>query len=204
MRRREFLAIAGAAAAFPRVALGQQVAKVPRIAFLMNLTAPPSLGDFQGFSQGLADFGYIENKDINDLSEQLSNLANVEGKNITIEFFLAPTPADLPAFAAKAVASKPDIVMAVGTPGTQALKAATSTIPIVANTDLLGSGFAASLAHPGGNITGVSTVGADLGGKRLAILKETVPTVRRIAILNIPGNAAIEGEAAAGVMTETG
>ena len=169
MNRRDFVALAGAAAAFPRVAFAQQAAKVPRVAVLSIPELPQVI---EAFNQGLADFGYTD------------------GKNIAIELFTAPTTVDLPAFAARAVASKPDVILTQGTPASQAAQAATNTIPIVftAINDPLGVGLISSLAHPGGNITGDTLLAPDLVGKQLALAKEIIPSLQRLAVLNLPAN----------------
>src|SRR5438270_10417151 len=172
MRRRDFIALAGAAAAFPRVALGQQAAKVPQIAFL---SIPMPAENMPAIQQGLRDFGYVD------------------GKNITVDVFTAPTNSDLPTFAARAVASKPDIILCWGIPAAQAASVLTSTIPIVfttANGDPLNSGLIASWAHPGGDITGNTLFGPDVVAKQVGIMRETLPAAKRIAVLNVPGNAA--------------
>jgi putative tryptophan/tyrosine transport system substrate-binding protein len=140
---------------------------------------PPSAKAFQ---QGLRDLGYIE------------------GQNIAIEYRSTEGMAErLPNLAAELVRLKVDIIVVGGSPATQAAKNATKTIPIVmANvTDPVGIGLVASLAHPGGNVTGLSNVGSDLAGKQLELLKETSSKVSRVAVLSdsaIPGNAVRLGE----------
>ncbi len=167
MRRRDFLALAGIALTQACTALpvrAQQPAKVARIAFLS-----PPLADQQwdAILAGLADAGYID------------------GKTMTMVRFTAPTNADLPTFAARAVASKPDIIMTVG--GALEAKNATTTIPIVFRASApVEQGLVASLAHPGGNLTGVSNTAPDIASKQLGFLKEALPFVRRVAILNLP------------------
>ena len=169
MKRRDFIALAGAAAVFPRLAFAQQ-AKVPRIAFL-SIPVTPQFYD--AFNQGLADFGYFD------------------GKNITVDYFTAPTTNDILAFAAKAVASKPDIIWTSGTTTAQAVQRLTTTIPVVFYlNDPLSAGLVQSLAHPGGNLTGVTLLAPDLVGKELAILKEVVPAMTAVVVLNLPANAA--------------
>ncbi len=122
-------------------------------------------------------------------------LGYVEGKNIFIEYRYAEGKLDrLPDLAAELVRLKVDvIVIAGGTPPLLAAKNATRTIPIVfaAGADPVGSGFVTSLARPGGNITGLSLVAPELSGKRLELLKETVPKVSRVAVLLNPTGAAI-------------
>ena len=165
-------------------AMSQQRATVPRIAYL---SANPS-GDFrsQAFRDGLLSLGYVE------------------GKNIAIEYFLAPTIPELPKLAARAVASRPDVIVAINTPATQAAKSHTTTIPIVfaGVADPIAAGFVSSLARPGGNVTGQSLMGADLAAKRLQILQELVPGLTRVAVLYNPVNPA--GLTSVAQITEAG
>ena len=146
----------------------QQPKKIYRIGYLWP-TRPtsPDLGT-DAFRQGLRELGYIE------------------GRNIVIEFRFADGKVDrLPALAAELVQLKVDIFVAVGGPSVQAAKKATETIPIVMTNsgDPVDQGFVASLARPGGNITGLSSLTTDLAGKRLELLKETIPTLARVAVL---------------------
>ncbi len=119
----------------------------------------------------------------------------MEGKNIVIEWRYAEGKLDrLPALAAELVRLKVDVIVTVGPTATRAAKEATSTIPIVMtqDTDPVGNGFVASLARPGGNITGLSTLAPELSGKRLELLKEIVPKLSRVAVFGTstnPGNA---------------
>jgi putative tryptophan/tyrosine transport system substrate-binding protein len=120
------------------------------------------------FRQGLKELGYIE------------------GKNITIDYRYAEGKADrLPSLAAELVGLKVDVIVSSSTPSVLAVKKATSTIPIVfvSISDPVASGLVASLARPGGNITGLSIVAVELSGKRLELLKEAVPSVTRVAFL---------------------
>jgi putative tryptophan/tyrosine transport system substrate-binding protein len=142
----------------------QQTKKVPRIGYLSS--GSRSSADVEAFQQGLRDLGYIE------------------GQNITIEYRSTEGMAErLPNLAAELVRLKVDIIVVSGSPSTQAAKNATKTIPIVMTnvTDPVGIGLVASLAHPGGNVTGLSNVGSDLGGKQLELLKEAFPKVSRVA-----------------------
>ena len=121
-----------------------------------------------GFRNGLRDAGYVE------------------GRNLTIDWrFLEGAIDRLPTLAAELVALKPDVLVSAFRPGIRALKQATSTIPIVmaGAGDPVGAGFIASFARPGGNITGLTSISPELDGKRLEILKETVPGVSRVASL---------------------
>jgi putative ABC transport system substrate-binding protein len=119
----------------------------------------------------------------------------VEGKNIVIEWRSAEGKADrLPALAAELVCLKVDVIVTAGPGSTRAAKEATPTIPIVMgqDTDPVGNGFVASLARPGGNITGLATLAPEIGGKRLELLKEIVPKLSRVAVLGTstsPGSA---------------
>jgi len=144
-----------------------QPAKVPRIGYLTNtpFSASPELED--AFRQGLRDFSYVE------------------GKNIVIEWRSGEGSVDRQrAIAAEFVRLKVEVIVALGTGDIRAAKETTSTIPIVMvlGGDVVGSGFAASLARPGGNITGLSTLRPELSGKRLELLKEIVPKLTRVAV----------------------
>jgi putative tryptophan/tyrosine transport system substrate-binding protein len=159
------------------VAQAQQAAKVPRIGFL-GTTLPFANSDrIEAFRQGLKELGYTE------------------GKNIALEYRWAEGKLDrLPALAAELVRFKVDIIVAGGGTSTQAAKEATTTIPIAMAQapDPVGSGFVASLARPGGNITGLSLLAPDLSGKRLELLKEIFPRLTRVTVLGDstnPGNA---------------
>jgi putative ABC transport system substrate-binding protein len=166
MRRRRFIALFGAAAAgWPLGAGAQQDEKVYKLGLLSAGSPAP------GRSIAL---------------DALRELGYVEGKNLTVERRFAEDRLDrLPGLAAELVSLKMDVIWAVGTLAPLAAKRATSTIPIVmmAAGDPVGSGLVASLAHPGGNITGMSLMAPDLGGKRLELLKELLPGVSRVAIL---------------------
>jgi putative ABC transport system substrate-binding protein len=171
MRRREFIGLLGAAAAWPLGASAQQAATVPRIGYLSgNLAANPHLPE--AFRQGLRDLGYVEGRNL------LIEYRDVEGKYER-----------LPALAAELVALKIDVIVTGGTPQSLAAKQATTTIPIVfaAAADPIGSGLVTSLARPGGNITGFSVITPELVGKSLEQLKQAVPGVRRVAVLWQPG-----------------
>ena len=154
------------------VALGvsaeaQQPTKVPRVGYLINSPLAAS-ADFQdAFRQGLRDLGYIE------------------GKNIVIEWRSGEQGRDRQrAIAAEFVRLNVDVIVAGGSGDIRAAKEATSTIPIVMviGGDVIGSGFVASLARPGGNLTGLSTLRPELMGKRLELLKEILPKLSRVAV----------------------
>jgi putative ABC transport system substrate-binding protein len=120
------------------------------------------------------------------LQRGLRELNYVEGQNIAIEYrFAEGKPEQLPMLAAELVRMKVDVIVAWGTQATLAAKQATTTIPIIMTgvTDPAQSGLVASLARPGGNITGATTLAADLSGKRLELLKEIVPNLSRVAVL---------------------
>ncbi len=155
----------------------QQATKVPRIGYL-NAVSPASASDrIASFRQGLRELGYVE------------------GKNIVIESRYAKGNLDrLPALAAELVRLNVEVIVSSGPTPTRFAKQATSTIPIVMaqDSDPIGNGFVASLARPGGNITGLSTLSPELSGKRLELLKEIVPRLTRVAVLGTstqPGNA---------------
>lgn len=158
------------------LAEAQQPKKVPRIGYLQappfSVIAPRT----EAFRQGLRDLGYIE------------------GKSIVIEYRSAEGKFErAPALAAELVRLKVDVIVSGGSILTRAAKQATATIPIVMAQDIdpVGNGFVASLARPGGNITGLSTLASGMSGKRLELLKETVPKLSRVAVLGTstqPGN----------------
>jgi putative tryptophan/tyrosine transport system substrate-binding protein len=155
----------------------QQPKKVPRIGFLGATYPSTNAARIEGFRQGLRELGYLE------------------GKNIVIEYRWAEgKPERLPDLAAELVRLKAAIIVTAGPAATRPAKEATSTIPIVMSfdNDPVGSGFVASLARPGGNITGLSAVFPELSGKRLELLKEVVPMLSHMAVLGTstnPGNA---------------
>jgi len=145
----------------------QQPTKVSRIGYLTGTTPDGQLDRIEAFRQGLRELGYVE------------------GKNIVIEWRSAEGKLDrLPARAAELVRLKVDIIVTAGPSATRAAKEATNTIPIVISQDPdpVGNGFVASLAQPGGNITGLSSLTADLSGKRLELLKEIIPKLTRVAV----------------------
>jgi ABC-type uncharacterized transport system substrate-binding protein len=122
--------------------------------------------------------------------QEMRKLGWIEGKNIAIEYRFAEQKLDrLPQLAAELVHLKVDLIVVSGTPPAVAAKKATTTIPIVmaASADPVGAGLVASLARPGGNITGLSGLAVELNTKRLEILKDAVPKVARVGILRPPG-----------------
>src|SRR5262252_7681711 len=169
MRRRDFMALLGSAAAtWPLAAHGQQAAKIPRIGILDD--APM----WQAFRQALRELGYVQ------------------GQNIAYEYRYGDgTPDRLATAAAELVRRPVDLIATYGTPATHAAKEATATIPIVmiGVGDPVRAGLVASLARPGGNITGNTVLSPDLGPKRLQMLREAIPNVSRVAFLINPDNA---------------
>jgi putative tryptophan/tyrosine transport system substrate-binding protein len=172
--RRKFLAtLGGAAAAWPLVARAQQPGKVPTIGYLGSST-------LSAMSQWTASF-----------VQRLRELGWVEGRNVAIEYRWAEGRAERAAeIAAEFVRLKVDVIVTYGTPPTLAAKQATSAIPIVFALagDPVGTGLVASLARPGGNVTGLSIQMTEGAGKRLELLREAVPGLRRLAILGNVGN----------------
>ena len=173
MRRREFIGIAGGAAAWPLAARAQQKS-MPVIGFLGSRSAGPDASLVAAFHPGLSETGYIE------------------GQNVTIEYRWAEGSYDrLSALAADLVGRKVDLIVAFGgISAARAAKNATSTIPIVflVGTDPVGDGLVASLSRPGGNLTGVSVLTVELMAKRLELLSELVPQASAIALLVNPNN----------------
>jgi putative tryptophan/tyrosine transport system substrate-binding protein len=159
------------------VATAQQPTKVPRIGYFQ--APPPSAvaARTEAFQQGLRELGYVE------------------GKNIVLERRFADGKSErVPALAAELVHLKVDVIVTGGSILTRAAKEATVTIPIVMAQDIdpVSNGFVASLARPGGNVTGLSTLAPEISGKRLELLKEIIPRLSRVAILGTssqPGNA---------------
>jgi putative tryptophan/tyrosine transport system substrate-binding protein len=178
VRRREFVMFAGSAAvAWPVLARAQQTA-MPVIGYLSNTAPGPAAPFLAAFRQGLSDTGYVE------------------GQNVAIEYRWAEGRYDqLPGLAADLVTRKVDVIVAAGgTPAARAVKSATSTIPIIVNSgDPVGQGLVASLARPGGNLTGISLLVVELMSKRLELVSELVPQARVIALLVNPTNSTNEG-----------
>jgi putative ABC transport system substrate-binding protein len=146
----------------------QQPTKGPRIGYVFNLSSTAAAARSEAFRQGLRELGYVE------------------GKNIVIEWRYAEGKLDrIAALAAELVRLKVDIIVTSGPSVTRAAKEATVTIPIVMtfDSDPVGDGFVASLARPGGNITGLSSLAPELSGKRLEILREVVPKLSRLVVL---------------------
>ena len=171
--RRAFIAGTLAVVATPLAAQAQQAGKVYRIGCLMSPSSSSERARDEAFRQGLRDLGYAE------------------GRNIVIEYRYADGKQErLPAMADELVRLKVDLILTAGDFGIRAAKEATTTTPIVVAIagDLVGPGYAASLARPGGNITGLTT-GPSLSQKRLELLKTAFPKVARVALFWNPGNA---------------
>jgi putative ABC transport system substrate-binding protein len=167
MRRREFIALLGGAAAWPLAAGAQQPTRLPRIGFLGLAPASAFASRVDALRIGLRDLGYIE------------------GKNLIIEFGWAQSVDELPHVAAEFVRTKVDIIFAPVSTFVAPARLATRTIPIVfaSHADPIGVGDVATLARPGGNITGLSMVLTELAAKELEILREAVPHVYRLGVI---------------------
>jgi putative tryptophan/tyrosine transport system substrate-binding protein len=174
MRRREFITlVGGAAAAWPVAARAQQSGKLPTIGFLGQSTRSATSEWTAAFVQRLRELGWID------------------GRNVAIEYRWGEGRNERFAeIAAEFVRLKVDVLVTAGTPQVLAAKQATSVIPIVFAVagDPVGTGLVTSLARPGGNVTGLATLAADLAGKRLELLREVVPGLGRLAILGNVGN----------------
>jgi putative ABC transport system substrate-binding protein len=172
MRRRDLLVLTAGAAVFRPIASSAEA--MPTIGFLGNST--PTLeaklvGSFRG---GLRDLGYVE------------------GRNIRIEYRWAEGRYDrLPSLVAELIAARVAVIVTAGTPASLAVKKATSSVPLVmvAVGDPVGTGLVASIAHPGGNATGLTSITPELEGKRLELIKEMIPAVSRLAVFWNPANA---------------
>jgi ABC-type uncharacterized transport system substrate-binding protein len=172
--RRNFIALFAGSAAWPLLARAQQSAPMYRLGFLRDGPPPPTF--MEGLRRGLRDLGYAE------------------GRNITIHYALADSRAKLADAAAELVNLNVDVILASGSPPVVAAKNVTKTIPIVyvASIDPIAAGLAASLARPGGNVTGFAGLYPDLIGKQLELLREILPQLSRVALLSYamnPGTA---------------
>jgi len=177
IKKLSFVILAACILASVHSAQAQQPEKIPRVGFLSALSASSMSTRMEAFRNGLHDLGYVE------------------GKNIVIDYRYADGKTErVPALAAELLRLKVDVIVTTGPTTTRPAKEATSTIPIVMgfDSDPVGSGFVASLARPGGNITGLSTLSPEISGKQLELLKEIVPKLSRVAVLGnstTPGNA---------------
>ena len=170
MRRREFILL-GAAAILPLAASAQP--KIPRIGFMGNSTAVLEANLLDAFREGLRELGYEE------------------GRNIEIEFRWADGRYDkFPSLVAELIAANVDVIVTAGTPASLAVKKASTTIPLVmvAVGDPIGTGLVPSLARPGGNLTGLSSIAPDLEGKRLQLLREVAPALSHVGMFINSGN----------------
>jgi len=183
MRRREFIAGLGSAAAWPMVAQAQQGDRVRRIGVLVGLDDDPVSKAFvSAFTQALADLGWTD------------------GRNVRIDYRWAAADADRSrTYAAELVALAPDVILASGSASVAGLLQTTRTVPIVfVNViDPVGAGYVARLARPGGNVTGFTAFEYSLSGKWLELFKEIAPNLTRIAILRNPAIASGIGQFAA-------
>ena len=174
-RRRFLVALGAIALTWPRGLLAQPQRKVPRIGILNWFTRQTFVdtGRYKAFVEGMRELGYLE------------------GAHFMIEARFADGKTErLPALAAELVGMKVDVIVVGGTHAVRAAQHATTTIPIVAAIvyDPVGDGFAASLARPGGNMTGLAVTAADLGPKHLELLKAAIPKLSRVAVLVHPAN----------------
>ena len=177
MRRREFITLLGGAAAWPLVAQAQQADRMRRIGVLSTRApgADPHL--LTALQRGLQETGFVD------------------GQNLGIEYRFAANQYDrLPALAADLVGRRVALIVSMGTPAAPAAKAATATIPVVfgVGDDPVQLGLVASLARPGGNLTGITTLSGELGSKRLELLRELVPTATLVGVLVNPTNVNAE------------
>ena len=175
IRRREFITLLGGAAAWPVAARAQQSDRMRRVGVIMATTADDP--------DGLASLARFKNR--------LRELNWIEGRTVAVEQRFAVSHDRFAAIAAELVRLKVDVIVAKSTPAALAAKQETSDIPIVfVAGDPVASGLVESLARPGGNVTGLSLQQTDTAGKRLELLREVVPRLRRLAILVNPNNAA--------------
>lgn len=174
MRRREFITLLTCAVAWPKITRAQQGKKVARIGFLTTgaLEMPEARAGLKALQEGLREYGYIE------------------GQNFILEVRAADSKIDrFPSLAKELVGLNPDVIVASNSIAARAAQQATTTIPIVVSVmgDPVGDGLVSSLARPGGNVTGLTFLGPQLVPKRLALLKEAIPTMSKVAVLWQPG-----------------
>ena len=174
MKRREFIAGLGGAAAWPLMARAQQGRKVRRIGLLSGASREGASGNIDAFLQGMRELGYVEGRDF------ITDLRFADGN---YERFTE--------LAAELVQLKPDVIVTGTTAAIRTLQRATTTIPIVLanSTDPVGNGFVASLARPGGNITGLSGSSEDTSPKQLELVASVVTDISRIGLLGNPASA---------------
>ena len=178
--RRELLAaLGGAAIAWPLAARAQQAGKVYRVGMLETTSAALNAANLDALREGLRQLGYVE------------------GQNLVVEYRSADgRPGHFSDLAAELIRLNVDVIVTRGTPAAIAAKKASNTIPIVmaASGEPLGSGLIVSLARPGGNVTGLSSLASDTYTKRVALLREIVPAVARILVLLNMSNPVLAGE----------
>jgi putative ABC transport system substrate-binding protein len=173
MKRREFITALGGAAVWPLAVWAQPTQKIFRIGYVASHAADELPKRLEAFRAGLRERGYEE------------------GRNIVIEYRWADNHYErLPELFAQIVALKVDLIVTHGTPGVLAAKRATTTIPIVmaSSGDALGSGLVSDLAHPTGNVTGLTFFNPELASKRLELVKEVVPNLKDVGVLSNPTN----------------
>src|SRR3954467_305667 len=171
MRRRQFITVLGGAAVWPLAARAQ--AKVYAIGILETVPRAQNQANFAALLNGLRELGYVE------------------GQNLHIDYRSADGQGErFPELVAELVRNRVDLIVTRGTPAAHAAKNATETVPIVmaAIGDPLGVGVVASLARPGGNVTGLSAFVTELSGKRVELMKELLPSISRVALLQNMGN----------------
>jgi putative tryptophan/tyrosine transport system substrate-binding protein len=177
MRRREFITLMGvAAAAWPIAARAQQAGKVYRIGILETIPASQNTANLDALRKGLRALGYIE------------------GQNLSIDYSSADGTAErFPELAGELLRLNVDLIITRGTPAAQAAKNVTTTIPVVmaAIGEPLGTGIVAGLARPSGNVTGLSSFTTELAGKRVELVKEMLPSVSRVGLLQNMGNPVV-------------
>jgi ABC-type uncharacterized transport system substrate-binding protein len=176
MKRRKLLGLVGGAVAWPLAARGQKIVAVRHVGVLLSVDEkdPEGKAQLAGFVQRLAELGWSE------------------GHNLKLEIRWSAANVDqIRTFARELVASQPDVILAASTPVTAALHRETQTIPVVfvVVSDPVGDGFVASLAHPGGNITGFLHSESGIGAKMLQLLNQIAPGVKRVAMLFNPDTA---------------
>jgi putative tryptophan/tyrosine transport system substrate-binding protein len=175
-RRKIVLAFGASALAVPLASFAQQQVKVWRVGFLASRKRPESLetDQYGGFPNGMRQLGYVESK------------------NLVIEYRWADKTELLPIYASELVQLNVDVIVTAGSPATSAAQKVTSSIPIVMGSsgDPIGSGFAKSLARPGGNITGITNLTTGISPKQLEMLSSMTPKLSRVAVLTNPANSA--------------
>ncbi len=173
MKRRKFITLLGGAATWSMAARAQQSAKVSRVGFMGNSTEALEANLVNPFRQRLRELGYEDRR------------------NIVVEYRWAEGKYDrFPALIAELLAAKIDVIVTAGTPASMAVKKATTTVPVVmvAVGDPVGTGLVPSLARPGGNLTGLSSIAPDLEGKRLEFLREVAPKLAHVGVFFNPAN----------------